>query len=191
MTASPRPGAVSFVSRGASPAAADRPKAPGTIAAIKKLPHVLSLQGCGEMAARPDAAVSWPGSGGSAAMIDAAEALDDYRRRHPGVPLPPAGQGYRQVDPELIRCMIRPSTAEIWLEAHFTTPQAKAILLEISARYAAIMAAGGWEDRGDDDPVVVHATPNRAGRRVWNGAHRLGAVMILGRPFVLPIRFCR
>jgi hypothetical protein len=26
---------------------------------------------------------------------------------------------------------------------------------------------------------------------VWNGAHRLGAVMILGRPFTLPIRFCR
>jgi hypothetical protein len=63
--------------------------------------------------------------------------------------------------------------------------------LEISARYAAVMEAGGWEDRGDDDPVVVHATANRAGRMVWNGAHRLGAVMILGRPFILPIRFCR
>ena len=65
------------------------------------------------------------------------------------------------------------------------------ILLEISARYAAVMDAGAWEDRGDDDPVVVHATANSTGRMVWNGAHRLGAVMILGRPFDLPIRFCR
>jgi hypothetical protein len=124
-------------------------------------------------------------------MIDAAEALDDYRRRHPGLPPLSPGAGYRQHDPELIRCTIRPATAETWLQAHFYTPQAKVILLEISARYAAIMTAGGWEDRGDDDPVVVHATPNRTGRRVWNGAHRLGAIMILGRPFALPIRFCR
>lgn len=124
-------------------------------------------------------------------MIDAADALEDYRRRHAG---PLFGNGlrvYRQIDPELIRCAIRPVTAEAWLEPHFYTPQAKAILLEISARYAMVMEAGGWQDRGDDDPVVVHATPNRAGRRVWNGAHRLGAIMLLGRPFVLPIRFCR
>jgi hypothetical protein len=124
-------------------------------------------------------------------LIDAAEALEDYRRRHPGIPTASIGPMYRQHDPELIRCMVRPATAEIWLQAHFYTPQAKAILLEISARYAAVMDAGAWEDRGDNDPVVVHATPNRAGRRVWNGAHRLGAIMILGRPFLLPIRFCR
>jgi hypothetical protein len=125
------------------------------------------------------------------AMIDAAEALEDYRRRHPGRPPIAPGQGYRQLDPELVRCMIRPATAELWLQPHFPTPQAKAILLEISARYAGVMEAGGWEDRGDDDPVVVHATPNRTGRRVWNGAHRLGAVMLIGRSFMLPIRFCR
>jgi hypothetical protein len=124
-------------------------------------------------------------------MIDAAQALDDYRRRHPGAPPSSGGPGYHQHDPELVRCMIRPATAETWLQAHFSSRQAKAILLEISARYAAIMAAGAWEDRGDDDPVVVHATANRAGRRVWNGAHRLGAIIILGRPFSLPIRFCR
>ncbi|HUC10114.1 MAG TPA: hypothetical protein VL985_06770 [Stellaceae bacterium] len=124
-------------------------------------------------------------------MIDAADALDDYRRRYLGRPPAPSNQGYQQRDPELIRCTIRPATAEIWLQPHFYTPYAKAILLEISARYAAVMKAGAWEDRGDDDPVVVHATPNRAGRRVWNGAHRLGAIMLLGRPFALPIRFCR
>jgi len=124
-------------------------------------------------------------------MIDAAEALTDYRRRHTG-PLPVADRRfYYQHAPELIRCTIRPVTAEAWLQPHFPTDRAKAILLEISARYAAIMNAGGWEDRGDDDPVVVHATPNRAGRMVWNGAHRLGAVILLGRPFALPIRFCR
>jgi hypothetical protein len=124
-------------------------------------------------------------------MIDAAEALADYRRRHPGPP-PAAGvRLYRQHSPELIRCTVRPATAEAWLHPHFYTPQAKLILLEISARYATVMQAGNWEDRGDDDPVVVHATPNRAGRTVWNGAHRLGAVVILGRPFNLPIRFCR
>ena len=124
-------------------------------------------------------------------MIDAAEALSDYRRRHPD-PLPASGSRlYRQHAPELIRCTIRPGTAETWLQSHFSTPQAKSILLEISARYAAVMDAGAWEDRGDDDPVVVHATANSAGRMVWNGAHRLGAVMILGRPFDLPIRFCR
>jgi hypothetical protein len=124
-------------------------------------------------------------------MIDAADALADYRRRHPG-PLPACGvRIYRQLDPELIRCTIRPATAELWLRAHFYTPRAKAILLEISSRYSALMEAGAWEDRGDDDPVVVHATSNRAGRMVWNGAHRLGAVIILGRPFDLPIRFCR
>jgi hypothetical protein len=124
-------------------------------------------------------------------MIDAADALEDYRRRHPGAPLPSDGRVYRQHAPELIRCTIRPVTAEAWLQAHFYTPQAKAILLEISARYAAVMEAGAWEDRGDDDPIVVHATANRAGRVVWNGAHRLGAVMLLDRPFNLPIRFCR
>ena len=124
-------------------------------------------------------------------MIDAAFALEEYRRRHPGPPSSSGGRGYRQHDPELIRCLIRPATAETWLQPHFYSPQAKAILLEISARYAALMDAGAWEDRGDDDPVVIHATPNRAGRRVWNGAHRLGAIMLLGRPFVLPIRFCR
>ncbi len=124
-------------------------------------------------------------------MIDAAFALEDYRRRHPGRPPIAPGSGYRQLDPELVRCTIRPTTAEAWLQPHFSTLQAKAILLEISARYATIMEVGGWEDRGDDDPVVVHATANRAGRRVWNGAHRLGAVMLLGRPFILPIRFCR
>jgi hypothetical protein len=113
-------------------------------------------------------------------MIDAADALADYRRRHPGRLPISGGRVYRQHDPELIRCTIRPVTAE-----------AKAILLEISTRYAAVMEAGAWEDRGDDDPVVVHATANSAGRMVWNGAHRLGAVMILGRPFDLPIRFCR
>jgi hypothetical protein len=124
-------------------------------------------------------------------MIDAAEALADYRRRHPG-PLPAVGARlYRQHSPELIRCTVRPATAEAWLHPHFYTPQAKLILLEISARYATVMQAGNWEDRGDDDPVVVHATPNRAGRTVWNGAHRLGAVVILARPFNLPIRFCR
>ena len=124
-------------------------------------------------------------------MIDADDALEDYRRRHPGVPALFDRRVYRQYDPELIRCLIRPATAEIWLRPHFHTLQARAILLEISARYAAVMDAGAWEDRGDDDPVVVHATANRAGRRVWNGAHRLGAVMILDRPFSLPIRFCR
>jgi hypothetical protein len=124
-------------------------------------------------------------------MIDAADALADYRRRHPG-PSPRAGaRVYREHAPELIRCTIRPATAETWLQSHFYTPQAKAILLEISTRYAAVMEAGAWEDRGDEDPVVVHATANRTGRMVWNGAHRLGAVMILGRPFDLPIRFCR
>jgi hypothetical protein len=124
-------------------------------------------------------------------MIDAAVALEDYRRRYPGPPPNSAGRGYRQRDPELIRCIIRPATAETWLQPHFYSLQAKAILLEISSRYAAIMDAGAWEDRGDDDPVVVHATPNRAGRRVWNGAHRLGAILLLGRSFALPIRFCR
>jgi hypothetical protein len=124
-------------------------------------------------------------------MIDAADALADYRRRHPGLSLISGGRVYRQHDPELIRCAVRPATAETWLQSQFHTPQAKIILLEISARYAVVMDAGGWEDRGDDDPVVVHATANSAGRIVWNGAHRLGAVMILGRPFDLPIRFCR
>jgi hypothetical protein len=124
-------------------------------------------------------------------MIDAAEALEDYRRRHPGAPPVSNARIYQQHDPELIRCRVRPVTAEIWLQPHFPSPQARAILLEISGRYAAIMAAGAWEDRGDDDPVVVHAIPNHAGRRVWNGAHRLGAIMILARPFTLPIRFCR
>lgn len=124
-------------------------------------------------------------------MIDAADALDDYRRRHPGPPAHAGGRLYRQHAPELIRCTIRPATAETWLQSHFYTPQAKAILLEISARYAAVMARGGWEDRGDDDPIVVHAAANRAGRMVWNGAHRLGAIMLLDRPFNLPIRFCR
>lgn len=124
-------------------------------------------------------------------MIDAAFALEEYRRRYPGPPPSSGGRGYCQHDPQLIRCLIRPATAETWLQPHFYSPQAKAILLEISARYAAVMDAGGWEDRGDDDPVVIHATPNRAGRRVWNGAHRLGAILLLGRPFVLPIRFCR
>lgn len=125
-------------------------------------------------------------------MIDAADALADYRRRHPGPPPPePRPYLYCQHAPELIRCAVRPATAEIWLQSHFYTPQARLILLEISARYAAVMEAGAWEDRGDEDPVVVHATSNRAGRMVWNGAHRLGAVMILGRPFNLPIRFCR
>jgi hypothetical protein len=123
-------------------------------------------------------------------MIDAADALEDYRLRHPGLP-PSLGGGYHQFDPELIRCAIRPATAETWLQPHFPTPQARLILLEISARYAAIMARGAWEDRGDDDPVVVHARPNRAGRIVWNGAHRLGAVFLLGRTVTLPIRFCR
>lgn len=123
-------------------------------------------------------------------MIDAAEALAEYRRRHPGAP-PPSDGRYRQHAPELIRCTIRPETAEAWLQPHFATPQARHILLEISARYTAVMEAGGWEDRGDDDPVVVHASGNRAGRIVWNGAHRLGAVMLLGRPFDLAIRFCR
>ena len=124
-------------------------------------------------------------------MIDAADALADYQRRHPGPPPISAGRLYQQHAPELIRCTIRPATAETWLQSYFYTPQAQTILLEISARYAAVMDAGAWEDRGDDDPVVVHASANRAGRRVWNGAHRLGAVMILGRPFDLPIRFCR
>jgi hypothetical protein len=124
-------------------------------------------------------------------MIDAADALADYRRRHPGPPPALRPRLYRQHEPELIRCTIRPATAETWLQSHFSTPQAKLILLEISARYAAVMEAGAWEDRGDEDPVVVHATSNRAGRIVWNGVHRLGAVMILGRPFDLPIRFCR
>ncbi len=124
-------------------------------------------------------------------MIDAADALEDYRRRHIAAPTSIGTRGYHQRDPELIRCTIRPATAEAWLQPFFYTPQAKAILLEISARYAALMDAGGWEDRGDDDPIVVHAQPNRAGRIVWNGAHRLGAVMLLGRPFTLPIRFCR
>jgi len=124
-------------------------------------------------------------------MMDAADALADYRRRYPD-PLPnTGGRFYRQHMPELIRCTIRPATAEAWLQSHFSTPQAKLILLEISARYAAVIEAGAWEDRGDDDPVVVHATANRAGRMVWNGAHRLGAVILLGRPFDLPIRFCR
>lgn len=124
-------------------------------------------------------------------MIDAADALADYRRRHPGPPAAPRDRFYRQLDPELIRCAIRPATAEMWLQSHFHPPPAKQILLEISARYAAIMEAGDWQDRGDDDPVVVHAAANSAGRIVWNGAHRLGAVMVLSRPFVLPIRFCR
>ncbi|MGH7048032.1 MAG: hypothetical protein ACREE2_16765 [Stellaceae bacterium] len=124
-------------------------------------------------------------------MIDAADALADYRRRHAGPALISGGRLYRQHAPELIRCTIRPGTAETWLQPHFQTPQAKLILLEISGRYAGLMEAGAWEDRGDDDPVVVHATANRAGRMVWNGAHRLGAVMILNRPFDLPIRFCR
>jgi hypothetical protein len=124
-------------------------------------------------------------------MIDAAEALAGYRQRHPGLPPAPQGRFYRQLDPELIRCTIRPPTAETWLQSHFYAPQARYILLEISARYAAIMEVGRWEDRGDDDPVVIHATANRAGRIVWNGAHRLGAVLLLGRPFDLPIRFCR
>ena len=124
-------------------------------------------------------------------MVDAAEALEDYRRRHSGPSPVSDGRIYRQYDPELVRCTIRPATAETWLQPHFYTPQAKAILLEISARYAAVMDKGAWEDRGDEDPVVVHAIPNRAGRRVWNGAHRLGAIMILDRPFALPIRFCR
>jgi hypothetical protein len=124
-------------------------------------------------------------------MIDAADALVDYRRRHPGPPPNSGDRLYRQHAPELIRCRIRPATAESWLQSQFSTPQAKAILLEIAARYAAVMEAGAWEDRGDDDPIVVHATPNGSGRVVWNGAHRLGAVMILARPFDLPIRFCR
>jgi hypothetical protein len=124
-------------------------------------------------------------------MIDAARALADYRRRHPDAPPVIGGRFYREYAPELIRCTIRPRTAEAWLQPHFYTPQAKAILLEISARYAAVMDAGGWEDRGDDDPIVVHATANKAGRIVWNGVHRLGAVVIIGRPFDLPIRFCR
>lgn len=124
-------------------------------------------------------------------MIDAAEALADYRRRHAGAVPRPGSRIYREHAPELIRCTIRPATAEAWLQPHFYTLQAKAILLEISARYAAVMAAGAWEDRGDDDPVVVHAAANSAGRIVWNGAHRLGAVIILDRPFALPIRFCR
>jgi len=123
-------------------------------------------------------------------MIDAADALADYRRRHPGPPLAVGIPRYRQLAPELIRCRVRPVTAETWLQPHFYTQEAKRILLEISSRYAALMAAGAWEDRGDEDPVVVHATSNRAGRIVWNGAHRLGAVMLLDRPFVLPIRFC-
>jgi hypothetical protein len=124
-------------------------------------------------------------------MIDAAQALADYRRRHQGPPPEPGARFYRQHLPELIHCTVRPETAESWLRSQFSTPQARAILLEISARYAAIMEAGSWEDRGDDDPVVVHATTNRAGRMVWNGVHRLGAVILLGRPFDLPIRFCR
>jgi hypothetical protein len=124
-------------------------------------------------------------------MIDAADALAQYRCRHPDPPPTSGGRFYRQHDPELIHCTVRPATAETWLRSHFYTPQAKSILLEISARYAVVMRAGAWEYRGDDDPIVVHATANRAGRMVWNGAHRLGAVMILGRPFELPIRFCR
>ena len=124
-------------------------------------------------------------------MIDAAEALADYRRRYPGLPPGPQSRFYRQLDPELIRCTIRPATAEAWLQSHFYSLQARQILLEISSRYAAIMEAGRWEDRGDDDPVVIHAIANRGGRIVWNGAHRLGAVILLGRPFALPIRFCR
>lgn len=124
-------------------------------------------------------------------MIDAVAALADYRRRYPGQPPVSDGRFYRQHAPELIRCSVRPATAETWLQSHFYTPHAKVILLEIAARFAAVMQAGGWEDRGDDDPVVVHATANRAGRMVWNGAHRLGAVMLIGRPFDLPIRFCR
>jgi hypothetical protein len=124
-------------------------------------------------------------------MIDAAKALADYRLRHQSAPPASDGRFYRQHAPELIRCTVRPATAETWLQPHFCTPQAKAILLEISARYAAVMEAGDWEDRGDDDPVVVHAAANSAGRIVWNGAHRLGAVVLLGRPFALPIRFCR
>jgi hypothetical protein len=131
------------------------------------------------------------GVNGGASMIDAADALADYRRRHPGPRPGPRDRLYRQLDPELIRCTIRPTTAETWLQSHFYTPQARQILLEISARYAAVMKAGRWEDRGDDDPIVVHATANRAGRIVWNGAHRLGAVLLLGRPYILPIRFCR
>jgi hypothetical protein len=123
-------------------------------------------------------------------VIDAAEALALYRRRHPGAAPAPGARSYREHAPELIRCTVRPETAEVWLQSHFQTPRARLILLEIAARYAAIMEAGLWEDRGDDDPVVVHATTNRAGRMVWNGAHRLGAVMILGQPFDLPIRFC-
>src|SRR5215472_14638555 len=83
-----------------------------------------------------------PASRGRMQMIDAAEALADYRRRHPG-PLPASGgRVYRQHAPELIRCTIRPATAETWLQPHFHTPQAKTILLEISARYAAVMEAG-------------------------------------------------
>jgi hypothetical protein len=124
-------------------------------------------------------------------MIDAADALADYRRRHPGLPSASSGRFYRQHAPELIRCTVRPATAETWLQSQFHTLQAKRILLEISGRFAVLMEAGAWEDRGDEDPIVVHATSNRAGRIVWNGAHRLGAVMILGRPFDLPIRFCR
>ena len=124
-------------------------------------------------------------------MIDAADALADYRRRHPGPPPAPGARFYRQHAPELIRCTVRPVTAETWLQSHFYTPQAKRILLEISTRYAAVMEAGAWQDRGDDDPVVVHASSNRGGRMVWNGAHRLGAVILLGQPFDLPIRFCR
>ncbi len=124
-------------------------------------------------------------------MIDAADALADYRRRHHGGAPTLGARMYRQHMPELIRCTVRPVTSETWLQSQFYTPQAKAILLEISARFAAVMDAGGWEDRGDDDPVVVHATANSAGRIVWNGAHRLGAVIILARPFDLPIRFCR
>jgi hypothetical protein len=124
-------------------------------------------------------------------MIDAADALADYRLRHPGPPPAPGARFYRQYMPELIRCTVRPATAESWLQPQFATGEARRILLEISARYAAVMEAGGWEDRGDDDPVVVHATSNRGGRIVWNGAHRLGAVILLGRPFDLPIRFCR
>jgi hypothetical protein len=131
------------------------------------------------------------GGNGGASMIDAADALADYRCRHPGPRPGPRDRLYLQLDPELIRCTIRPATAETWLQPHFYTPQARQILLEISARYAAIMEAGRWEDRGDDDPIVVHATANRAGRIVWNGAHRLGAVLLLRRPFTLPIRFCR
>jgi len=124
-------------------------------------------------------------------MIDAEQALADYRRRHAGTPHLSGRHRYEQHAPELIRCTIRPATAESWLQSHFTTPRTKEILLEISARFAALMEAGAWQDRGDEDPVVVHARANRAGRIVWNGAHRLGAVMLLGRPFDLPIRFCR